>query len=82
MSQTRPLTGTDLVDCAKANAAQGTDVAASRCGYDDIDSFMSALRQAAGEMGVELTNLNDLVSDGGTIQRGGVEISPDGPGQL
>lgn len=82
MSQTQPLTGTDLVDCAKANAAQGTDVAASRCGYDDIDSFMSALRQAAGSMGIELTNLNDLVFDGDTVQRAGVEISPDGPGEL
>ncbi len=82
MSQTHPLTGIDLVDCAKANAAQGTDVAASRCGYDDNESFLHALRQAASAMGIELTSLNDLLADSGTVERAGVEISPDGPGQL
>ncbi|MEA5470520.1 hypothetical protein [Spirulina sp. 06S082] len=42
------LTGTELIDCAKANAVLGVTVAACNCGYEeDIDRFLEALKNAA-----------------------------------
>lgn len=60
----KPLTGVILVDCAKANAAQGLSIAASQCGYgDDVKGFLSALQAAGKEMGVEIQELEDLQAE-------------------
>ncbi|NJN29481.1 MAG: hypothetical protein HC824_02705 [Synechococcales cyanobacterium RM1_1_8] len=57
----QPLTGIILVDCAKANAAQGLKVAARQCGYGSgLKSFLAALQSAGEEMGVEIEELEDL----------------------
>jgi hypothetical protein len=61
MVASKPLKGVILVDCAKANAAQGIEVAAAQCGYgSDLDSFLVALQSAGEEMGVEIEELKDL----------------------
>ncbi len=40
MPSPTPLKGTDLVDCAKANAKQGIETAAFLCGYGtDLNTF-------------------------------------------
>lgn len=64
MAAKQPLTGIELVDCAKANAQQGVQEAAKLCGYGDrISDFQSALKKAGADMGVKLDELNDLITD-------------------
>lgn len=84
MSASQPLTGLELVDCAKANAMQGIEATAKLCGYgSDIASFQTALTQAGKEMGVELTGLEDLITNHDVAERTqGIEIAPDSSGRL
>jgi hypothetical protein len=84
MAATQPLTGIDLIDCAKANALQGAEVAAQLCGYGpDIDSFQMALTQAGRDTGIKLDDLRDLVSDRYKLSlTKGLEIAPDSPSDL
>lgn len=57
-----PLTDTELINCARANAAAGIGVAAKSCGYgEDISSFQEALRQAGDDMGLNIKSLSDLI---------------------
>ena len=81
---TTPLTGTTLVDCAKANAKQGIEVAAKQCGYgQDLDRFSQALTQACDEMGIQIEGLSDLLVPSNTpLTRGGEVIAPDTPSDL
>lgn len=77
-----PLSGTELIDCAKANSKEGVEVAAQRCGYlDDINKFEQELKQAGQDIGVQINNLSDLRTpqDLGTM---GVEIAPESRDQL
>jgi argininosuccinate synthase len=61
MSSQKPLQGTDLVDCAKANEAAEVAVAADLCGYgNDIEMFESELKLACTEMGIEIDSFRDL----------------------
>ncbi len=74
------LQGIELIDCAKANAKQGSAVAAKNCGYDDkIDLFLENLQQACQEIGVKINELDDLITDQQIAknQRNVQEISPD-----
>ncbi|WP_204103757.1 MULTISPECIES: hypothetical protein [Spirulina sp. CCY15215] len=58
------LTGTELIDCAKANAILGIAVAACNCGYEeDIDRFLEALKNAGKEMGVKIEQFEDLITE-------------------
>lgn len=84
MSSQTPLTGLELIDCAKANAAQGPIVAAGLCGYaGDVGEFAEALRQACREIGVEIADLGDLITEQQVVrQSGGIEIAPDTPSEL
>ncbi len=84
MSAKKPLQGIDLVDCAKANAPQGIEMAADQCGYgSDLDTFFAALQQAGEEMGVDIESIQDLITDRKRSQAlGGIEISPDTSSQL
>ncbi|MBF2001973.1 MAG: hypothetical protein IGS38_14775 [Synechococcales cyanobacterium M58_A2018_015] len=84
MASSQPLNGIELIDCAKANASQGLEVAARLCGYgDDIPTFQQELQQACQEIGVEITELSDLITEQQTVLRtGGIEIAPETPSDL
>ncbi|MGB3297872.1 MAG: hypothetical protein WBA76_06350 [Phormidesmis sp.] len=84
MAANQPLKGIALVDCAKANAPQGAEVAARLCGYGtDVSSFQSALKQAGKDMGITLDDIEDLITDQFTVQRTqGQEIAPESTERL
>lgn len=82
MASSAPLQGTDLIDCAKANATKGIEVAAQRCGYgEDLATFEHELKQAGNYIGVEIHSFNDLIASQ-SEQEPGIEVSPDSPTQL
>lgn len=74
-----PLEGSVLISCAKANASAGLALAAERSGYgQDIEGFRSALKQACEEVGFEMTELKDLITDQQQVKvQGGLEVAPD-----
>ncbi|AFY47949.1 hypothetical protein Nos7524_2098 [Nostoc sp. PCC 7524] len=64
MASPKPLHGTDLVDCARANAKQGIETAAYQCGYgEDINTFARELKQACQQMNLQVKELNQLITD-------------------
>ena len=74
------LQGIELIDCAKANAKQGSAEAAKNCGYDDnIGLFVENLHKACQQIGVDINELSDLITDQQIAKenRGVEEISPD-----
>ncbi len=79
MAATQPLKGIILIDCAKANAPQGVEVATRLCGYGtDVSSFQTALKQAGKDMGIKLDDIEDLITDQFMVQRTqGLEIAPE-----
>ena len=63
LSGKEPLTGNDLIGCARGNAASGVAKTAQLCGYaNDVDRFKSALKQTIAEMGLEIRSLNNLLN--------------------
>ncbi|MBH8555238.1 hypothetical protein I8751_23395 [Nostocaceae cyanobacterium CENA357] len=63
MASAKPLHGTELVDCARANAKQGIETAAYQCGYgDDLNKFAQELRQACEEMNLQVKELSELIT--------------------
>lgn len=84
MASSQPLKGIELIDCAKANAQQGIATAAELCGYgSDLNTFELELKQACQNIGVEVKELNDLITDQQMIKQGmGIEIAPDTPSEL
>ncbi|MBD1909975.1 MULTISPECIES: hypothetical protein [unclassified Leptolyngbya] len=84
MASTERLTGSELIDCARANSSQGIRAAASRCGYgSNIAAFEAALREAGEHIGVDIPSFEDLY-DTSAVQPGviGGEEDPDVPGAL
>lgn len=72
LSGEEPLTGAELIDCARANASQGLEVAAQSCGYgEEVGKFQEALRQAGERAGLEIRCLADLIG------QSGIEVAPD-----
>ncbi|MBE9201568.1 MULTISPECIES: hypothetical protein [unclassified Nodularia (in: cyanobacteria)] len=64
MTSPKPLIGTELVDCARANAKQGIETAAHQCGYgDDINRFARELRDSCEKMNLQVKELNELITD-------------------
>ena len=64
MASLKPLHDVELVDCARANATQGIEVAAYQCGYgNDINSFTEELRNACEKMNLKAKKLGELVTD-------------------
>lgn len=64
MPSPTPLKGTDLVDCAKANAKQGIETAAFLCGYGtDLNTFRRELSNACDEMNLQVSELNELITN-------------------
>jgi hypothetical protein len=84
MASSVPLKGIELIDCAKANAAQGPEVAADLCGYgQDLTTFQQELRQACQQIGIEVSELRDLITDQQIVQQaGGIEIAPETQSEL
>lgn len=84
MAASQPLTGIELIDCAKANAKQGIGVAANLCGYGtNTAHFQQELQQACRNIGVEIAELKDLITDQQTVmQTGGIEVAPDTTAEL
>lgn len=83
MAATTPLTGSELIDCARANGSKGINVAAERCGYgNDTLSFETALQQAGEHIGVEIASFEDLIKPPSERQESGVEVAPDSLSQL
>jgi hypothetical protein len=84
MASSQPLTGIELIDCAKANAQQGIATAAKLCGYGgDLNTFERELKQACQDIGVEVKELSDLITDQQMMKQGmGIEIAPDTPSEL
>ena len=84
MASSQPLKGIELIDCAKANAQQGIATAAKLCGYGgDLNTFERELKQACQNIGVEVKELSDLITDQQMVQQGmGIEIAPDTPSEL
>lgn len=79
------LYGTELVDCARANAKQGIEIAAYQCGYgDDINAFAEKLRLACEQMNLRVKELNELITDQDTIlkMRTGEIIAPETASEL
>ncbi|MEO0405815.1 MAG: hypothetical protein AAF289_00540 [Cyanobacteria bacterium P01_A01_bin.135] len=64
MSASQPLTGPELVSCARSNARRGAAAAAESCGYGkDVTAFEQALGEACEAMGVEVTTFSEVVDD-------------------
>ena len=84
MAENQPLTGTELIDCAKASATQGLKQASQNCGYgEDIHSFQENLQQACDRIGVNIDDLSDLVTPQQQVKQGrGIEIAPDSKNSL
>ena len=84
MASPTPLQGLELIDCAKANAAQGIETAAHLCGYGkDLNTFKRELKQACQDIGVKIEELSDLITDQQTVREvGGIEVAPDTPADL
>ncbi len=84
MSSTFPLTGVELVDCAKANALDGADIAAERCGYgQDVKAFQTALQSACAEMAIDVESVADLITPQQQIMtQGGMAVAPKTYGDL
>lgn len=84
MTPPKPLTDTDLVDCARANGAQGITVAAELCGYgNNLTAFEQALKIACDRMGIAYNTFSDLLKPPTTVlQDIGEIVAPDTPAQL
>jgi hypothetical protein len=84
MAASTPLKGIELIDCAKANAKQGIETAAQLCGYGaNFSLFRQELQQACNQIGVQISDLSDLITDQQVVRQGeGVEVAPDTPSEL
>ena len=84
MASPTPLLGTDLIDCAKANAKQGVETAAYLCGYgNNINTFKQELQKVCENIGVQFYELSDLITSQQTaIEDGGIEIASSTPPNL
>lgn len=64
MSASQPLTGPELVSCARANARRGAAAAATSCGYgENVSQFEQALKEACESMGVDVATFSEVVDD-------------------
>jgi hypothetical protein len=79
------LQGTELVDCARANAKQGIKTAAFQCGYgDDLNLFAQDLRVACEQMNLQTKELSELITEQDLILQIGTgeTVAPETPSQL
>jgi hypothetical protein len=83
MASPIPLRGTELIDCAQANAKEGISVATQQCGYhNDIDTFQHELSVALTHIGITNKDFDDLLKAVSLVPTLGFEIAPDTPTNL
>ena len=85
MASPTPLQGTELVDCARANAKQGIETAALQCGYGgDLNTFAQQLKQACEQMNLQVKELSELITDQEMLLElgGGEVVAPDTASEL
>ncbi|MEA5552531.1 hypothetical protein VB713_16440 [Anabaena cylindrica UHCC 0172] len=85
MVSPKKLHGTELVDCARANAKLGIETAAYQCGYDDdIKTFSQELHQACESMNLKVKELSELITDQDIMLKMGAGeiIAPDTASEL
>lgn len=75
----QPLTGIDLIDCARANAQEGLKTVTQLCGYGtDLEGFHHALTEAGHHMGMDIESLDSLLVNADSINRTRkIEVAPD-----
>lgn len=74
------LQGIELINCAKANAKQGTAIAAAQSGYgENVGLFVENLTKACQQIGVDISEVDDLITDQQIAKenRHVMEIAPD-----
>jgi hypothetical protein len=85
MVSPKQLHGTELVDCARANAKQGIKIAAYQCGYDnDVQTFTKELRIACELMNLKVKEFNELITYQDMILKMGAGeiIAPESESEL
>ena len=85
MASPTPLQGTELVDCARANAKQGIETAALQCGYgEDLNTFAQQLKQACEQMNLQVKELSQLITDQEMLLElgSGEVVAPDTASEL
>ena len=85
MASPTQLQGTDLVDCARANAKQGIETAALQCGYGkDLNTFARELKQACEQMNLQVKELSELITDQEMLLQlgSGEVVAPDTASEL
>ena len=85
MASPTPLQGTELVDCARANAKQGIETAALQCGYGgDLNTFAQQLKQACEQMNLQVKELGELITDQEMLLElgSGEVVAPDTASEL
>lgn len=81
MTTKTPLIGSELIDCARANAKFGLQVAAERCGYEGkVDEFRQELQRACHQMKLKIDTLAELLLT--EISQPTKAISPTSMNQL
>lgn len=76
-----PLHGSELVDCARANAKLGVEKAAYYCGYDNqLDEFRRELKNACHQMGLDIETIGELFFTESNLEVR--EIAPKSLGQI
>ena len=62
LSGEEPLQGRELINCARANASAGVEMAAKLCGFgSDTEKFQTTLKQTAEELELPLSSFKKLV---------------------
>ena len=62
LSGEEPLQGTELTNCARANASAGVEMAAKLCGFgSDTEKFQTTLKQTAEELELPLSSFKKLI---------------------
>ena len=84
MASSKPLKGSELIDCARANSKESITVAAYRCGYgEDIAEFEEQLQQAGAAIEVEINRFTELTdTTAPKTEKSGVIIAPDSATEL
>ena len=85
MASPTRLQGTELVDCARANAKQGIETAAHQCGYgEDLNTFAQELKLACEQMNLQVKELSELITDQEMLLQlgSGEVVAPDTPSEL
>ena len=78
MTSPTRLSGTELINCAQANAKEGIVMATHQCGYDnDIDTFQRELIVALEQIGIKNKDFEDLLKTVKINPELGAEIAPE-----